>query len=221
MLEAVRCRVILRRVILAGHRAIATDDLVSLLPQETQMPTSQPLEILLATNRWATHNLIEACRHLPVEKFHQEFPLGPGSLHHTLLHILESMQHWTDVLAGREIRFEDDPGQPHPRMVGSFGIVYFGSALPDQQRTPQQLLELLSRIADDLESLARSRPVDETVTWKTFEQSFTFTRGGVLTHVTTHGMHHRAQCLNMLRHVGVDPLPSSSVHDWMMAVDCR
>ena len=24
-------------------------------------------------------------------------------------------------------------------------------------------------------------------TWKTFEQSFTFTRGGVLTHVTTHG----------------------------------
>lgn len=183
------------------------------------MPTSQPMEVLLATNRWATQNLIEACRDLSLDKFHQEFPLGPGSLHHTLFHILESMQHWADVLAGREMRFEEDPGQPHPRMVGSFRMVYFGSALADQQRTPQQLLELLSCIADDLEISARSHPVDESVTWKTHEQSFTFARGGVLTHVTTHGMHHRAQCLNMLRHVGVDPLPPSSVHDWMMTVD--
>lgn len=183
------------------------------------MRTSQPVEILLATNRWATQNLIEACQDLPVEKFHQEFSLGPGSLHHTLLHILESMQHWADVLAGREVQFEEDPGQPHPRMLGSFGIVYFGSALPDQQRTPQQLLVLLNRIADDLENSARSHPVDALVTWRASEQSFSFARGGVLTHVTTHGMHHRAQCLNMLRHVGVDPLPSSSVHEWMMTVD--
>ena len=122
------------------------------------MPTSQPMEALLATNRWATQNLIEACRDLSLDKFHQEFPLGPGSLHHTLFHILESMQHWADVLAGREMRFEEDPGQPHPRMVGSFRMVYFGSALADQQRTPQQLLELLSCIADDLEISARSHP---------------------------------------------------------------
>jgi uncharacterized damage-inducible protein DinB len=36
----------------------------------------------------------------------------------------------------------------------------------------------------------------------------------VLTHVTTHGMHHRAQCLNMLRQLGVTPLPPSSVTEW-------
>ena len=41
-----------------------------------------------------------------------------------------------------------------------------------------------------------------------------FTRGAILTHVTTHAMHHRAQCLNMLRHLGVTPLPPSSVTEW-------
>jgi len=43
----------------------------------------------------------------------------------------------------------------------------------------------------------------------------------VITHVTTHGMHHRAQCLNMLRHVGVNPLPQSSVLQWMLAGEGR
>jgi uncharacterized damage-inducible protein DinB len=42
------------------------------------------------------------------------------------------------------------------------------------------------------------------------------TRGAVLTHVTTHGMHHRAQCLNMLRHLGLSPLPPSSVTEWTL-----
>jgi uncharacterized damage-inducible protein DinB len=44
-------------------------------------------------------------------------------------------------------------------------------------------------------------------------------RGGVITHVATHGMHHRAQCLNMLRQLGVTPLPKSSVVEWMVTAD--
>jgi uncharacterized damage-inducible protein DinB len=45
----------------------------------------------------------------------------------------------------------------------------------------------------------------------------TFTRAVILCHVHTHSMHHRAQCLNMLRHLGVSPLPQSSVTDWSRA----
>ena len=41
-----------------------------------------------------------------------------------------------------------------------------------------------------------------------------------LVHVTTHGMHHRAQCLNMLRHLGVpgvsDRLPEIDPLDWQL-----
>ncbi|MCH7793309.1 MAG: hypothetical protein IID31_13640, partial [Planctomycetes bacterium] len=50
-------------------------------------------------------------------------------------------------------------------------------------------------------------------------RSYSFTRGGVLTHVATHGMHHRAQCLNMFRSLGIAPLPPTSVLEWMLMVD--
>ena len=45
------------------------------------------------------------------------------------------------------------------------------------------------------------------------------TRSAALLHVLTHGMHHRAQCLNMLRQLGVSPLPLSAVVEWMLMVD--
>lgn len=47
-----------------------------------------------------------------------------------------------------------------------------------------------------------------------------FEIGAALVHVTTHGMHHRAQCLNMLRHLGVpgisDRLPEIDPLDWQL-----
>ena len=158
---------------------------------------SEPVEILLTHNRWATKNLLDACAALPDEQFHQSFDMGPGSLHDTITHILGAMRGWGDMLAGREQR---------PRLEG-------------EKRTPQQLLELLDEISDDMEASASTNPTDEEVSGSRGERTFTFTRGGVLTHVTTHGMHHRAQCLNMLRQLGVDPLPPSAVVEWMLTVD--
>ena len=56
-------------------------------------------------------------------------------------------------------------------------------------------------------------PGDDGVT-----KRYTFTRGTVLVHLCTHGTHHRAQCLNMLRHLNVprlsDKLPDPSAVDW-------
>lgn len=161
------------------------------------MPASDPVEILLASNRWATRNILEACAGLSEDQFHRRFEMGPGSLHDALTHILGAMRGWGDLLAGREQR---------PRLDG-------------EQRSVPQLLELLDEIADDLDASAKAHPVDELVTRVRDGKTYTFTRGAVLTHVTTHGMHHRAQCLNMLRHLGVDPLPASSVVDWTRMAD--
>jgi len=163
----------------------------------THMPKSEAFDILLTHNRWATRNLLEACAALSGEQFHQGFEMGPGSLHDTTTHILGAMRGWGDMLAGREQR---------PRLEGP-------------KRTPQQLLELLDEISDDLEASAGAHPADEMVTGSRGGRSFTFTRGGVLTHVTTHGMHHRAQCLNMLRQLGVEPLPPSAVVEWILVAD--
>ncbi len=165
----------------------------------TPMPKSEPVDILLTHNRWATRNLLEACAALPSEQFHQGFEMGPGSLHDTATHILGAMRGWGDMLAGREQRPRLDEG--------------------GEKHTPAQLLELLDEISDDLEASAGAHPTDELVTGSRGGRSFTFTRGGVITHVTTHGMHHRAQCLNMLRQLGVEPLPPSAVVEWILTAD--
>ena len=110
---------------------------------------------------------------------------------------LGAMRAAGEMLAGREQR---------PRLEG-------------EKRTPRQLLELLDEISDDMEASASAHPTDEAVSGSRGERTYTFTRGGVLMHVMTHGMHHRAQCLNMLRQLGVDPLPPSAVVEWMLMVD--
>lgn len=163
------------------------------------MATSEPLDILLTHNRWATRSVLETCAGLTSDQFHQSFAMGPGSLHDTLTHVLGAMRGWGDMLAGRDQRARiDEDGA---------------------KRTPAELLVLLDEIADDLEASAHAHPTDEPVTGSRGGRTFTFLRGGVLTHVTTHGMHHRAQCLNMLRQLGVDPVPPSAVVEWIMMVD--
>jgi len=163
------------------------------------MPTSDPFEILLAHDRWATHQLLQACAALPPEQFRQRFEIGPGSLHDAATHMLGAMRNWTDLLAGRDFR---------PRLEQD-GV----------QRTPAELIALHDEIAADFAATARAQPVAELVSRERGGKMYTFTRGGVVTHVTTHGMHHRAQCLNMLRRLGVTTLPQSSVLQWMIAAD--
>ncbi len=158
------------------------------------MPTHNPLEILLAHDQWATGQILHACEKLTRDQFHQKFDIGPGSLHATTTHIMGAMRTWTDSLACRE------PG-PRPDQDG-------------KQRTPEELHTLLGITARDFGAEANRLPLSETITRSRNGKTYIFTRGMVVTHVTTHGMHHRAQCLNMLRHLGVEPLPASSIAEW-------
>ncbi len=165
--------------------------------QGANMPTSDPIAILLAQDRWATRNILDACGPLSDEQFHQRFEMGPGSLHDTLTHIAGAIRGWGDLLAGREQR---------PRLEA-------------EKRSLAELIRLHDEVMSDFEQSARAYPIDQQVTGDRGGKSFTFTRGGVITHVMTHGMHHRAQCLNMLRHLGVQPLPPTSVVEWILMAD--
>lgn len=161
------------------------------------MATSQPQEILLRHDRWATGAILDACETLTPDQFHQPFEMGLGSLHDTVTHILAAMQAWGDMLAGREIR----------------------DRLEGEKRSVGQIRSLHEEISEDFAATVHAHPLDETVTAERRGRSFTFPRGGILTHVTTHGMHHRAQCLNMLRQLGVEKLPPVSVVEWMLMAD--
>jgi len=161
------------------------------------MLVSNPLDILLAHDRWATRQILDACGKLPAEQSHRRFEMGPGSLHDTVTHMLAAMRVWGDLLAGREER---------PRLEGT-------------TRSLPELISMLDEITDDLAASARSHPLEGAVIRRRAGTSYSITRGAVLTHVATHGMHHRAQCLNMLRHLGVSPLPPTSVVEWTRMAD--
>lgn len=163
---------------------------------EPHMPTtpSDPHAVLLAHDRWANAQLYDACAALSDEQFNQVFLMGTGSIHNNLLHNLGAMRGWTDVLNETESR---------PR-------------LEERQHTLGEIRALHDPICDDFEQAALQRPFDTVITRERGGKDYTFTAGGILTHVTTHSMHHRAQCLNMLRQLGVKDLPMSSVMEWML-----
>src|SRR5947207_8312794 len=101
------------------------------------MATSDPLDILLAHDRWATGQILDVCDKLAPEQFHRRFEMGPGSLHDTVTHMLAAMRVWADLLAGREQR---------ERLEGT-------------NRSDEELSRLHDELADDLAESARARPL--------------------------------------------------------------
>ncbi len=164
------------------------------------MPTFNPTDILLAHDRWATSQLIRACEPLTREEFHAEFDMGLGSLHDTLRHMLGAMRGWTDMLKG-EYR---PGGNPRPRIE------------TEGEFTPSALLDAHTSIYDEFESQVRAGSLDDAIEGTRNGKDYAFARGAILTHVTTHGMHHRAQSLNMLRRLGKDGALPVSVVEWTL-----
>jgi uncharacterized damage-inducible protein DinB len=164
------------------------------------MPESDLLQILLSHDRWATAQVLDACEKLPEDQFHRRFEIGHGSLHDTLAHMIGAVRALTETLGG---------WQPRPRPEGD-----------GRRRTPGQLRALLEESWREYAAEARRRPPEETVTRTTRDgRTLTMTRAAVFAHLATHGAHHRAQCLNMLRHLGIKPLPPSSVAEWTWTGD--
>lgn len=160
-----------------------------------RMPETDCLAILLQHDRWATSRLMDACETLDDARFHQPFEMGLRTLHDTLLHMTGAIRVWTDTLAVRE---------PRP-----------WSWTPTHRHTLADIRQLFESSHSELSAEATRRPLDEVVTRRFRDgREFHFSRAVIVTHITTHGMHHRAQCLNMLRHLGVSPLPQSSVTEW-------
>ncbi|MHC4415908.1 MAG: DinB family protein [Planctomycetota bacterium] len=154
---------------------------------------------LLRHNAWATRVLLERCRGLTETQFTRVFEIGPGSLHDTLLHIVGAMWRWTDRISGRADR-------PFVEK--------------DRRLTPDEIINLLDTTSSELETVMKQvvdgDRLDENmeVVIRGQQRSFVFTRGTAIVHVLTHGVHHRAQALNMLRRLGVSDLPEIDAIEW-------
>jgi uncharacterized damage-inducible protein DinB len=178
-------------------------------------PTSDPLDVLLAHNHWATRKVLDLCRDLSDEQYHASYPIGPaeeGGLHATLTHIVGAMRRWSDRIAERPVRPSIE--QPWPGL---------NEPTDDRDRTPEELSALLSEATEDLRrvvELAKARGLETTFTAVFGGKPYTFTRGAALVHALTHGHYHRAQCMNILRQLrvvgGDKPTPDLDVSEWQV-----
>jgi uncharacterized damage-inducible protein DinB len=76
---------------------------------------------------------------------------------------------------------------------------------------PDELIELLVQADAELRAVAEAVTASgrwgEIMEFTTTEgRTWRFTRATAMAHVLTHGMHHRAQVLNMRRQLGLPPL---------------
>jgi uncharacterized damage-inducible protein DinB len=154
-----------------------------------------PLDVLFAHDRWATEQLLAACAALDDAQLDRPFPIGRGSLRATLVHLLQVIDAWDATINGRAP----------------------DAALEDERASVAALTAAAPRVYDALHATCRAGTAADTLHLARGPYRMAAPRGAVLTHLLDHGTHHRAQALNILRQLGVQPLPQSSVLQWMLA----
>lgn len=160
-------------------------------------------DVQLEHSWWSTRKIIESCVALPHESFTRPFEIGEGSLHAVISHVLECMTFFTDVL--NEERYQ--PGSTFNRTQPK-GFV-------EQASTAAGQLDLINEYGpaqrDAGVSLLERKGPGGLVWWPNFQRLVPASVG--IAQVIDHTSYHRAQCNNMLRHVGAEPL-DVDVHIW-------
>jgi uncharacterized damage-inducible protein DinB len=151
------------------------------------------LDRLLGHDAWTTRRLLLLCHGLSEEQLDRDFDIAHRTVRATFEHIIRNMEVWTGLMAGGSIR----------AMGG---------------KSVEQLLGRLDRAAADLARVAHG--VALRGTWNEYfvdtldDPPRRKTFGAAIAHLITHGMHHRAQLLYMLRRLGVKDLPEGDVFSW-------
>jgi uncharacterized damage-inducible protein DinB len=152
------------------------------------------LDRLLGHDAWTTRQLLLRCRDLTDEQLDRKFDIGDRSLRQTFQHIIRNMEAWTDLMAERPVRL----GKGNDRV--------------------EQLLERLSLAAKDLAEVSRRMRdegrLDETYVDTLDNPPTRKSFGGTIIHVITHSMHHRAQALYIMEHLGPTDLPEGDALGW-------
>jgi uncharacterized damage-inducible protein DinB len=155
------------------------------------------LDRLLGHDAWTTRELLLRCRELTDEQLDRRFDIGDRSLRETFLHILENMEDWTDRMAMR-------PGRE--------------TSLPPGVSSVERLLDRLSWAAKDLADVSRrirdEGRLDQMFADPREEPPIPRPLGGMIVHIITHSMHHRAQALYIMEQLGLTNLPGGDALDW-------
>lgn len=155
------------------------------------------LDRLLGHDAWTTRELLLRCRELDDAQLNRRFDIGDRSLRETFLHIIGNMESWTDFMAERPAR-----------------------QTIEQESTSsiQALLTRLSQAAKDLAHVSRriqsEGRLDQMVVDVLDVPPVSKPLGGMIVHVITHSMHHRAQALYIMEQLGLTDLPEGDALGW-------
>jgi uncharacterized damage-inducible protein DinB len=153
------------------------------------------LERLLRHDAWTTRQLLLRAQELSDAQLDRPFDIGHRSLRCTLGHIISQMEFWCDAMQRQPYRWKIEPDNSIETMLARLDTV-----------TPE-LLTLATQIAaHQLEDAAFIAPLEPTARM--------IPLGTALAHLPTHGTHHRAQCLYMLKLLGLEDLPEGDAFSW-------
>lgn len=142
---------------------------------------------------WANARLLDAARGLTPEQFERTFPIGQGSVLKTLTHLYGAESVWLEALEGQQ-----DPVSP-------FDIRF--ATLADLETAWQTLDRRWAVYFDRLSDADLDAPVAKRSSSSGAGRVFVTSTSDVLLHLATHAQYTAAQLKNMLRHLGVSPLP--------------
>lgn len=141
---------------------------------------------LFAHNDWGRDRLMALAEPLTDAKLDQPFEMGEGSLRKTLEHLSGAEWTWLGRCKGRSP---------------------VSGECPRDFSTMSDLWDQWRKTADERNVFLQSLTVTDLSRKVTYVhpagKTYSFDLQHVLLHVCGHGTHHRAQALNMLRHLGV------------------
>lgn len=150
------------------------------------------LNELYAHNDWARDKLLSIAVHLTDAQLDRKFDMGLGALRHTLHHLWAAervwLDRWIDPSRARFVEFEPELSM---------------TALHERWRQVS---------VDRAAFVARLTPadLDRSITYQNNKgETNTFVMRPMLLHVVNHGIHHRAQAINMLRHLDASLKPGA------------
>lgn len=154
---------------------------------------------------WVNEKLLAACESLTEEQLRQPFAIGQGSVWQSLLHLYAAEYVWLETLLGDEQPLVpgDLPGKLPGNQLGDATIRSFADLCEEWRKLATRWQQYLSQLST--ESL--SDWVYKTSTSSGYGQRSATKRSDILLHLCTHSQYTVAQVVNMLRQLGIQPLP--------------
>lgn len=140
----------------------------------------------------ARQRIFDAVRPLAAEQYSREFPIGLGTLGKTLTHIMVAEWFYVQRMQQREV-------PPYEQWL-----------IRDEEPPAFDALEAawVKQAAETRAAIHDVRDWNATIEYRSLgdEQPMivTCSAADIVTQLALHEMHHRAQALNMLRHLGIE-----------------